>query len=83
MTARAVEWVTTTPLVYVLGTDTGAAWEIRGWRVHAIPRSAKDKRAKAACGLRPAHGWSFDLFITERCKRCVRALTRKNQNVGS
>ena len=43
----------------------------------AVP-AAKDqsaetlKRAPAACGLRPRHGWGFDLYADDKpCARCL------------
>lgn len=43
-----------------------------GWRWHCVPDfdEAKDKRARALCGLRPRHGWGGDLFADEMCERC-------------
>lgn len=29
------------------------------------------RKARAICGLLPAHGWGMDLFIEKKCERCV------------
>lgn len=64
-----VEWMSTEP-----GPNTGMN-AAGGWKLHAVnvdtdatyhgigPRSA-------VCGVRPAHGWGCDLFITDKCVRC-------------
>lgn len=73
------QWLTTSPNPRspATGVDAGQ----RGWRLHAVQAETTDTfmsigRAVAACGLRPRHGWSLDMFITDRCKRCERALAK-------
>lgn len=68
-------WVTTAPnpRVRATGYDAGQ----RGWRLHAVqapPQAtfSKIEGRAALCGLIPRHGWSLDLFIQDRCKRCQR-----------
>jgi len=68
------EWLSTEPNPRASGLNAAG-----GWKLHAInldddatylgigPRAA-------ACGLRPAHGWGIDLFVTDRCIRCRLAL---------
>lgn len=68
-------WLTTAPnpRSRATGFDAGQ----RGWKTHAVVCTSESfeaiKNAKAACGLAPAHGWSVDLFIEDKCARCVRA----------
>jgi hypothetical protein len=59
------------PQTPATGHDAGQ----RGWRLHAVKPGAGRYRA-AACGLRPRHGWSLDLFIDDRCKRGEAALLK-------
>ena len=69
-------WLTTgpNPKSSRTGFDAGQ----RGWRKHAINKDwittktkfEELKNVKSVCGLLPAHGWSDDLFIEEKCKRC-------------
>lgn len=74
-TTEGWEWLTTAPnpRAPIKGYDAGQ----RGWRLHAvrsdIPPSAG---VFSACGLLPRHGWALDLFIEEKCERCLRALDR-------
>lgn len=77
---RTFQWLTTAanPHVKGYGADDGQ----RGWKVHAVEASddqnfAAIRRFKAACGLKPAHGWGSDLFIVTKCGRCVAALVRQ------
>lgn len=72
-----IHWLTTAPNPKspATGFDAGQ----RGWRLHAVEAPEKAKFADiakqaAVCGTRPAHGWGIDLFIDERCDRCVRKL---------
>ena len=77
--APKVHWLTTAPnpRAPAAGYDAGQ----RGWRLHAVV--ADDSQAfkelgrganvaPSACGLRPRHGWSLDLFIEDKCARCLR-----------
>ena len=77
---RYCQWLTTAPNPRVrgYGADDGQ----RGWRVHAViaPSTAtfQDLRnIPALCGLLPRHGWGMDLFVEEKCKRCVDAAARE------
>jgi len=67
------QWVTTNPNPLHPGTGWDAGQ--RGWRLHLArlsdcPETYGKNRAKALCGMRPAHGWGLDLFIDEACARC-------------
>lgn len=69
-------WLTTAPnpRSRATGFDAGQ----RGWKLHAMPPGGGDTfkalgRKAALCGLRPAHG-SMDMFIEDKCARCLRAL---------
>ena len=71
---KTYRWLTTTPnpRTSATGVDAGQ----RGWKLHAV-KTASDSfkeisKLNALCGLRPAHGWSLDLFIDDRCSRCAR-----------
>lgn len=74
------QWVTTAPnpRSTMLGSpDAGQ----RGWRLHAVRASENTKFSdirgrRAACGLLPRHGWSLDLFIEEKCQRCLALMER-------
>lgn len=74
-------WLTTAPKPGSsrLGPDAGQ----RGWKLHAVTgeltETLIDVRFRSAvCGLRPHHGWGVDLFITDRCSRCERAVARQS-----
>lgn len=72
-------WVTTAPnpATPATGFDAGQ----KGWRLHAVPGFESEtfeqiSGRRSACGVLPSHGWSLDLFIEEKCARCVRRLLR-------
>lgn len=75
-----IKWFTTAPNPNspATGHDAGQ----RGWKLHAVNVDDDDTflgigpRA-AACGLRPAHGWGLDMFIDDKCARCLSALDGK------
>lgn len=68
-----LKWFTTTPnpRSRATGHDAGQ----RGWRLHAVKTSSDSfevvRRKPAICGLRPAFGWGLDLFIDDKCQRCL------------
>ena len=75
-----MQWLTTAPNPRV--KPTGPDFGQRGWKLHAIeaPEDATFSGVRwkvAACGLQPAHGWSLDQFIDERCKRCEAILGKR------
>lgn len=77
-----IHWLTTAPNPRSSGTGFDAGQ--RGWRLHAVEalKSAKlgDIKYRAAlCGTRGSHGWGMDMFIDDRCKRCARALERREK----
>lgn len=72
-------WLTTAPSPR--SPDTGHDAGQRGWRMHAVPAAESETLSgvggrRAACGLRPRHGWGADLFIERKCERCLAALRR-------
>jgi len=84
-----IEWFVTAPNPRTIDQSADAGQ--RGWSLHAV--DIKDgkttlgeiRRATAACGLTPAHGWTVDLFITvdngaKNCKRCERALAKHGKH---
>lgn len=79
MTTKA-EWVTTAPnpRTSATGVDAGQ----RGWKLHCVETIddsfTKSRYQTALCGLSPAHGWSLDLFIEDKCARCVRKQNAAN-----
>lgn len=75
----SAQWLTTAPNPRspTTGYDAGQ----RGWVRHAVQASPAETfgavgKRRAACGLRPAHGWALDLFIERECKRCRAALAK-------
>jgi len=76
--SATVQWLTTAPnpRVPATGVDAGQ----RGWRLHAIRTASNSFREirfiRSVCGVLPAHGWSLDIFIEDKCERCVRALAK-------
>lgn len=71
------EWLPTAPSgrAHTHGADCGQT----GWRLHAVQVENGETfeqvgRRPAVCGLRPGTGWGLDLFIEDRCKRCLRKL---------
>lgn len=81
-----LQWLTTKPSgrAHTHSADDGQT----GWRVHAVmadPQKRLENLGKgrtaiaAACGLRPRNGWSMDLFIEDKCKRCESALAVPSQ----
>lgn len=75
----AIQWLTTAPnpRVRATGFDAGQ----RGWKLHAVETdsdSFKEIRwERALCGLQPAHGWSLDMFIEDKCQRCMNKIPRQ------
>lgn len=72
-----IHWMTTLPNPNVPPSGYENFGQ-RGWRLHAVEAPANAlasevREQAASCGLVPAHGWGLDLFIEDRCKRCVRA----------
>lgn len=73
-----LHWFTTLPnqspfhKAHTHGADDGQI----GWKLHAVVADGSETFAnigkrRALCGLRPRHGWSMDLFIEDKCKRCL------------
>jgi hypothetical protein len=82
---KPVQWLTTAPnpRSSTKGFDAGQ----RGWRMHAVRADDQEtldsvSGRPALCGLVPSHGWSVDLFIDQKCKRCVKALTKQENNLA-
>lgn len=73
-----LQWLTTAPNPRspATGYDAGQ----RGWKLHAVElinNSFKQSRyQQSLCGLLPAHGWSLDMFIEDKCTRCKRIIKR-------
>ena len=72
-----IQWLTTRPSgrAHTHGADDGQT----GWRLHAVVANSEAtfeqiKHYRAACGMRPRHGWGLDLFIERRCARCEKKL---------
>lgn len=70
-------WLTTAPNPRSAATGHDAGQ--RGWKLHAIeaPENAQLKDVRytgSTCGLHPWHGWGLDLFITDKCSRCLARL---------
>ena len=68
-----IHWLTTAPNPRAAATGFDAGQ--RGWRLHAVEGGENAtftelRHASALCGLWPRHGWSLDLFIDQKCKRC-------------
>ncbi len=68
------QWVTTNPNPRspATGHDAGQ----RGWKLHAVEAEESDTSAaikyrKAACGMRAKYGWRLDMFIEDKCVKCV------------
>ncbi len=75
-----LQWLTTAPSgrAHTHGADCGQV----GWRLHAIEAADSETFSgigarPALCGLSPRHGWSLDLFIEDKCKRCVREYEKR------
>lgn len=76
-TTKNYQWLTTAPNPRSAATGCDAGQ--RGWKLHAVKAQEGDKftdlgRRVALCGMRPRHGWSLDLFVEDRCSRCVKKL---------
>lgn len=75
------QWLTTAPnprRAMTSHPDDGQ----RGWVRHAVMASSGEtfgalKHRRAECGIRPAHGWGFDLFIERECSRCLAAIAKR------
>lgn len=71
-----MEWLSTAPNPKnpATGVDAGQ----KGWKLHCVQvindSFQQTGKVRALCGLIPAHGWSLDLFITDKCKRCENRL---------
>jgi hypothetical protein len=74
----AIKWLTTAPnpRSRATGHDAGQ----RGWKLHAIITDSDSfeeiRRQHALCGLRPAYGWGLDMFIEDKCQRCLNKIGR-------
>lgn len=73
VTKEDIKWLTTAPNPRTPATGVNAGQ--RGWRLHAVAtKSEKFSEIggeRALCGIRPAHGWSLDMFIEDKCERCL------------
>jgi hypothetical protein len=69
-----IHWLTTSPnpRSSATGHDAGQ----RGWKLHAVDLDVNVHRA--LCGLFPRHGWGLDLFIDDKCKKCVKKVAFRN-----
>lgn len=72
-----IHWLTTAP--NPISPSTGYDAGQKGWRLHAVNTEATKFSElrygkRALCGVLPAHGWSMDMFIEDKCKRCVEKL---------
>lgn len=77
--ADEYQWLTTAPNPRASGAAISGGSAIGGWKLHAVKATLDEttraiRFRKAACGLLPAHGWGSDLFIEDRCSRCVRTV---------
>jgi len=76
------QWLTTQPNPNSSATGVNAGQ--RGWKTHAVISEPSEnfikdiKRRQAICGLRPRHGWGLDLFIEDKCERCLKRIGRDN-----
>lgn len=75
-----IHWLTTNPSggAHTVECDEGRT----GWKLHAVEASEDAtlhdvRHTRSACGARAEHGWGLDLFIVNKCKRCLRALEKK------
>jgi|SRR5581483_419184 len=70
---KSLQWFTTqaNPRRPATGYDAGQT----GWKLHTFFTDKSQfhelKGSTALCGLRPPHGWSLDLFIQDKCLRCM------------
>lgn len=67
------------PIEWMLPDSYSVQGVPRAWKLHAVRAKATDtgrdvRFRRAACGLRTARGWTIDLFVEQRCSRCLRAL---------
>lgn len=82
-TPDGYQWLNTgfNPRASPFGFDAGRT----GWKFHAVQSSPKQtfgslENKTAACGMRPRHGWTLDLFMDEddevagKCVRCLKQL---------
>lgn len=74
-----IEWLTTSPNPRVISHTNDAGQ--RGWKTHAVNMGEKTnlsevKYRTALCGIIPRHGWGMDLFIEDKCTRCIKALAK-------
>lgn len=76
-----IQWLTTAPNPRspATGYDAGQ----RGWRLHAVETNSDSfkeiKYQSALCGLRATHGWDLDMFIEDKCKKCLKKLDSINK----
>lgn len=76
-----LQWLVTAPNPRYLDKTHGADQGQRGWRMHAV-EAAGDATLDAVryksglCGVLPGTGWAVDMFIDEKCRRCLRTLAR-------
>lgn len=70
-----IHWVTTSPNPRSRATGYNAGQ--KGWKLHAIeaPTNAKFSEIKfkqALCGKRAKYGWGLDMFIEDKCQKCLK-----------
>lgn len=71
-------WLTTqaSGRAHTHGADDG----VTGWKLHAVECPSENmsfpeiKHYRALCGLSPRMGWGLDLFIEDKCSRCLMAV---------
>lgn len=81
-----IVWVTTAPnpKASCIGYDAGQ----RGWKQHAVRATPDEtfdaiKRRPALCGLSPRRGWGFDMFIEDKCSRCLAKMQLISEKRGT
>ena len=71
-----LHWLTTAP--NPRSSATGYDGGQKGWKLHAIETdsdSFKEIRwERAVCGLQARHGWGLDMFIEDKCEKCLKRL---------
>jgi hypothetical protein len=66
---KTIEWVCTAANPQLANPS--------GWKLHAIEASPKEttlqlRGRRSKCGLTPRKGWEVDLFVVDKCARCLK-----------
>lgn len=69
-----IEWLSTEPNPKTSGMNAAGGWKLHAVNIDNDATYLGIGPRAAVCGTRPAHGWGCDLFIEDKCMRCLLSL---------